>query len=128
MASASASIVAAVLEQRQQRAELGELDIIAEIDAGPCAADAGEHRPDREDVGLAPLVAPGADHVAAQEVARFVRDHAGQLGLVAHAQQQAREDHREAAREHHRVEVGDARQVDAEILRRRTADGADDVP
>ena len=116
MASASASIVAAVVEQRKQGAELRELDIVAEIDAGACTADAGEHRADGEEVGLALLVAPRADHVPAQEVAGFVRDHAGELRLVAHPQQQAGEDDREAAREHHRVEVGDVRQIDAEVL------------
>ena len=117
--------LAAVAEQRQKRAELGQLDIIAEIDAGARPADSGEHRADRENVGLAPLVAPAADHVTAQEVARFVRDHARQLGLVAHPQQQAGEDHREAAREHHRVEFGDPREIDAEILRGGAADLAD---
>ena len=60
-------------------------------------------------------------------MAGFVRDHARELRLVAHAQEQAREDHREAAREHHRVEVGDPRQIDAEVLRGGAADGADDV-
>ena len=67
---------AAVAEQREQGAELGQLDIIAQIHSCTRAADAGEHRPDGEQVRLAPLVAPRADHMAAQEMPGFVRDHA----------------------------------------------------
>ena len=63
----------------------------------------------------------------AQEVARLVRDHARQLRFVAHAQQQPGEDHREARREHHRVEIGNVRQIDAHVLGRRSADGPDQV-
>ena len=70
-------------------------------------------------------VAPLADLVLAQEMRRFVRDHPGELRLVAHAQQQPGEDHRHAGREHGRVEVGNAHQVDAEIARRGAADLAD---
>jgi hypothetical protein len=51
-----------------------------------------------------------------------------QLRLVARAQQQAGEDHREAAGEHHGVEIGNISEIDAEILRRRTADLADEIP
>ena len=118
---------AAVLEQRQDRSKLGKLDIIAEIDAGAGATDSGEHRPDREDVRLAFLVAPRTDHVAAQEMPAFVRDHASELRLVAHPQEQAGEDDRKAGREHHRVELGDPRQIDTEVLGRGAADGADQV-
>ena len=57
----------------------------------------------------------------------FVRDHAGQLRLVPHAQQQPGEDHRKARREHHRVEIGDVRQIDAHVLRGGPANAADDV-
>jgi hypothetical protein len=89
--------------------------------------DSREHGGNREEVGLAPLVTPGADLVPAKEVAGFVRDHPGELGLVAHPQEEAREDDREAGREHHRVEVGNPHQIDAEILGRGTADGADEV-
>ena len=62
-----------------------------------------------------------------EEVSRLMRDHPGQLRLVAHAQEQAREYDRESAREHHRVEVGNPRQIDAEVLCRRSADRADQV-
>src|SRR6185369_9648342 len=56
---------AAVLQQRENRTELGELHIVAEIDAGARAPDPRQHRTDREEVGLAAHVAPGTDHVAA---------------------------------------------------------------
>ncbi len=60
-----------------------------------------------------------------QEMPRLVRDYAGQLRLVAHSQQQARKDHREAGREHHRIEFGNAGEVDPHVLRRRPADPTD---
>ncbi len=55
-----------------------------------------------------------------------MRDYPGQLGLVPHAEQQAGKDHRKTAREHHRIEVRNVRQVDAEILSRSTADFTND--
>ena len=63
----------------------------------------------------------------AQEVSGLVSDHAGKLRLVAHPQQQAREDDGEAGREHHRVEFGDSGKIDAKILRGWAADRADQV-
>ena len=60
-------------------------------------------------------------------MAGLVRDYARELSLVAHAQQQAGEDDREARRKHHRVELGNTRQIDAEILSRWAADRSDEV-
>ena len=68
-----------------------------------------------------------ADLVAAEEMPEFVRDHAGELRFVAHSQEQPRKDHREPRREHHRVEVGNAHQIDAEVLSGRATDCADQV-
>jgi len=80
-----------------------------------------------EDIGLAPLVAPAADHVPAKEMPGFVSDHARELRLVPHAQKQSGENDREAGREHHRVEVGDMREIDAHVLCGRPTDSPDDV-
>src|SRR6185503_7515068 len=118
---------AAVFEQRQQGPELRQLYIVAEIDAGASPTDSGEHRADREDVGLSPLVAPRADLVPPQEMTRLVRDDSGELRLVAHTEEEAGKDHRETRRKHHRVEVGNPHPIDSKILRRRSADSADEV-
>ena len=67
-----------------------EADEVAGVNPDPSAGDTGNHRADCENVALAPHVAPRADHVAAQEVRRFMRDNPGQLRLVAHAQEEAR--------------------------------------
>jgi hypothetical protein len=82
----------------------------------PSCADAGQHRADREQVGLALLVAPRADHVATKEVPGFVGDDSRQLRFVAHPQEQAGKDDGEPGREHHRIEVRDPREIDAEVL------------
>ena len=65
--------------------------------------------------------------MAAEEVAGLVRDHACELRLVTHPEQKAGEDDCEAAWKHHRIELGNSRKIDAEVLGRRAADGADQV-
>ncbi len=117
----------AIFEQRQYRAELGQLNQVAGIDTGCAARDAGAHRDDRKDVRLAPHVAPLAKLVFPQEMGAFVRHDARQLRLVAHPQQQAREDDREARREHHRIEVRHVRQIDAHVLGGWAPDAFDDL-
>ena len=82
-----------ILQQRQDGAELPQSGEVAGVYSGPGPGDPRADREDREDVGLAAHVAPLADLVLAQEMAAFVGDHAGQLRLVAHPQQQPGEDH-----------------------------------
>ena len=106
-------------------AEPGELDQVAGIDAGRGAAEAGAHGEEVEAAVLALEVAPPADLMAAQEMAGLVRDHAGQLRLVAHPRQQAGKDDDEAGRGHEGVELGNLGEIDAQILRRRSADPLD---
>jgi len=120
--------LAAVAEQRQQGAQLGQLDEIAEIDPRTRPADSGEHRPDGKNIHLAPHVAPLPDHVPAEEMAAFVRDHAGKLGFAAHPQEEPGKDDRESAREHHRVEFRNPDHVDPHVSGGRAADFADQVP
>ncbi len=60
-------------------------------------------------------------------MARLVRDHARKLRFVAHPQKQPGKNDSEPAGEHHRVEVGDSKNVDPHILRGGPADLADQV-
>ena len=56
----------AIFEQRQDRAELGQLDQVAGINAGHTAGEARPHRQERENIGLAPDIAPFAKLLAQQ--------------------------------------------------------------
>jgi hypothetical protein len=110
--------LAVVVEEGEDRAELGELNEFAGVEAARRSAHARAHGEEAEGVGLALEVAPQADLVAAKEVAGLVGDDSGELRLVAHAQEEAGEDDHEPGRRHEGIELGNVGDIDAEIARR----------
>src|SRR5687768_9947313 len=83
--------LAAVVEEREDGPELGELDEIAGIEAAGRAADARAHGEEGEGRRLALQVPPKADLVATKEMAGLVGDDSGELGLVAHPEEETGE-------------------------------------